>query len=49
RLRKAGIQATVFEASQRTGGRCFTLRGAFEANQRVERGAELIDSDHTEI
>lgn len=49
RLRKSGIQATVFEASQRTGGRCFTLRGAFEANQRVERGAELIDSDHTEI
>lgn len=49
RLKRAGVTATVFEASQRTGGRCFTLRGAFESDQRVERGAELIDSDHDAI
>lgn len=49
RLKQRGIRATVFEASQRTGGRCFTMRGAFDEGQRVERGAELIDSDHAEI
>lgn len=49
RLQRAGLSPTVFEAAQRTGGRCFTLRGAFEADQRVERGAELIDSDHDAI
>lgn len=49
RLKQKGIEATIYEASQRTGGRCFTLRGAFADNQRAERGAELIDSDHTAI
>src|SRR5262245_54581255 len=29
RLRQAGHRATVYEASDRVGGRCWTLRGAF--------------------
>lgn len=49
RLKQKGVEAAVFEASQRTGGRCFTLRGAFADGQRVERGAELIDNDHEAI
>jgi monoamine oxidase len=49
RLKQAGIAATVYEASARAGGRCWTLRGAFDAGQIVERGGELIDQGHTEI
>lgn len=49
RLKQAGIGATVYEANTRAGGRCWTLRGAFDAGQIVERGGELIDQGHTEI
>ena len=49
RLRQAGIAADVYEASDRIGGRCWTLRGAFADGQLVERGGELIDQGHNEI
>jgi monoamine oxidase len=49
RLRQAGIAATVYEASTRTGGRCWTRRGAFDEGQVAERGGELIDQSHTAI
>lgn len=49
RLGQRGIRATVYEASNRLGGRCWTLRGAFAEGQFVERGGELIDQGHTAI
>ncbi|MEH7303557.1 flavin monoamine oxidase family protein [Neobacillus drentensis] len=49
RLRQAGILSTIYEASERVGGRCWTRRGYFKENQMVERGGELIDTCHKEI
>jgi monoamine oxidase len=46
RLRQAGVSATVYEASSRLGGRCWTGRGAFAEGQIYEHGGELIDSGH---
>ena len=46
RLRQAGIAATVYEASSRLGGRCWTGRGLFAEGQVVEHGGELIDNGH---
>jgi len=49
RLKQAGYAAQVYEAADRVGGRCWTLRGAFDDGQIVERGGELIDQGHTAI
>lgn len=49
RLSKAGIKCKVFEASERVGGRCFSIRDYFLDNQIAEHGGELIDSSHKEI
>lgn len=49
RLQQSGITAKVYEASDRPGGRCWTLRGAFSEGQFVERGGELIDQGHTAV
>ena len=45
RLSQRGIAATVYEASTRAGGRCWSLRNRFPG-QVVERGGELIDNLH---
>ncbi|WP_426745420.1 NAD(P)/FAD-dependent oxidoreductase [Myxococcus faecalis] len=50
-LRRAGVIATVHEASERTGGRVYSMGGAFGGpvtfpGQVVERGGEFIDSGH---
>jgi monoamine oxidase len=45
RLRARGIVASVYEASDHVGGRCFSLRGFFPG-QVAERGGELIDNLH---
>jgi monoamine oxidase len=47
RLRQAGYSAAVHEASDRLGGRCWTLRGVFADGQIGEHGGELIDQGHT--
>ncbi len=44
-LGRMGIQAQVFEAAERVGGRCASLRGYFPG-QVVERGGEFINSSH---
>lgn len=49
RLRQAGVNATVYEANDRLGGRCYSRRGYFADQQIVERGGELIDTDHTAV
>ena len=49
RLKQAGIDATVYEANTRLGGRCWTRRGEFAEGQIAEHGGELIDQSHTAI
>ncbi|HEV8602584.1 MAG TPA: NAD(P)/FAD-dependent oxidoreductase [Gaiellaceae bacterium] len=49
RLKQAGYSAVIHEASDRVGGRCWTLRGAFADGQIAEHGGELIDQGHTAI
>jgi monoamine oxidase len=49
RLKQAGYTAQVYEASDRVGGRCWTIRGAFADGQIAEHGGELIDQGHTSI
>jgi monoamine oxidase len=49
RLKQAGYTATVYEAADRTGGRCWTRRDEFAEGQIAEHGGELIDQGHTEI
>jgi len=43
-----GARPTVFEASDRVGGRVWSLRNVFPG-QVAERGAELIDTTHTTL
>ena len=49
RLRQAGVAATVYEASTRLGGRCWTRRGDFAEGQIAEHGGELIDQSHKQV
>ena len=44
-LARNGIDAKVYEASGRVGGRCWSLRGFFPG-QVAERGAEFIGASH---
>ncbi len=48
-LRKAGVEITLYEGSDRLGGRCFSERKAFAEGQIAERGGEFIDAPHTAI
>ena len=48
RLKQAGVNATLYEASSRIGGRCWTNRTTF-VGQIAEHGGELIDQYHKEI
>jgi monoamine oxidase len=47
-LKKAGLSATVYEASDRLGGRCFSNTTSFPG-QVAENGGELIDTGHIEL
>jgi monoamine oxidase len=49
RLKQAGYAAELHEASTRVGGRCWTIRGAFQQGQIAEHGGELIDTGHREL
>ncbi len=49
RLKQAGFKAIIYEVTERVGGRCWTHRGEFAEGQIVERGGELIDTEHTAI
>jgi monoamine oxidase len=48
RLKQSGVNAQLYEASDRLGGRCWTRRGDFAEGQIAEHGGELIDQGHTE-
>ena len=49
RLRQAGLAAEVHEASDRVGGRCWSITDAFAEGQVAEHGGELIDQSHAAI
>ncbi len=45
-LKQAGVDATVYEAAGRVGGRMMSARGMAGDGQVFELGGELIDTDH---
>ncbi len=49
RLHQAGFASTVYEASERVGGRTRTLRGFFDNDETAEMCGEYINSDHKAI
>jgi monoamine oxidase len=49
RLQQAGLDAEVYEATGRMGGRCWTGRGDFADGQIYEHGGELIDNAHIQL
>jgi monoamine oxidase len=49
RLKKAGVDAAVFEAGTRLGGRVFTSHKTLPGNLIAEYGGEFIDSNHATI
>lgn len=48
-LKKAGYDATVFEASKRVGGRIYSSKNVIGANVVTELGGEFIDSEHKDM
>ena len=49
RLSAAGQRVTLYEASDRLGGRMFTRRDFNEDGQFCELGGELVDTNHTAL
>jgi monoamine oxidase len=49
RLKSAGYSAQIYEASDRIGGRCWSINGFFDGGQVAEHGGELIDQGHTAV
>jgi len=47
RLKQSGVDARVFEAAPRVGGRMWSKRDGFADGQLCELGGELIDTPHT--
>jgi monoamine oxidase len=48
-LSKSGINFTLFEASNRVGGRIYTVKNEFGENITTELGGEFIDSNHEDM
>ncbi len=48
-LKKAGVMATVYEASGRVGGRIHSVKNALGDGLAVDLGGELINSDHADM
>lgn len=48
-LKKAGLQATVYEASNRLGGRMQSATGAIAPGLVSELGGQLINTDHADM
>ena len=49
KLQKVGLNATIFEGSDRIGGRMFTARDLMGDGLTTELGGEFIDSTHEEM
>ncbi|MBP0016662.1 MAG: FAD-dependent oxidoreductase [Cyanobacteria bacterium SBLK] len=48
-LKKAGYRATIYEATNRTGGRMSTLKDVVGKGIWTNQGAEFINSDHEDM
>lgn len=48
-LRKHGLDATIYESSNRTGGRMFSVVGAMGEGTWTEFGGEFIDTNHRDM
>ena len=48
-LKKSGVRADVYEASNRSGGRILSARSLLAPGLVTELGGEFIDSTHTDI
>lgn len=48
-LKKNGLNATVYEASSRMGGRMFTVQEAMGKGTWTEFGGEFIDTNHADM
>ncbi len=48
-LKKRGLSSTVYEASNRIGGRMFTMKNYFGKNITTDIGGEFVDTTHTDI
>ncbi len=48
-LKKAGLDATVYEASGRTSGRMFTVQNAMGEGTWTEFGGEFVDTNHKDM
>ena len=48
-LKKAGLEAQIYEASARTGGRMFSLHDKFGQGLSTDLGGEFVDTTHEDI
>jgi len=48
-LKKRGLDATIYEASNRIGGRIFTVTGAMGSGTWTEFGGEFVDTNHADM
>ena len=48
-LKKAGLDATIYESSGRTSGRIFSVQNAMGEGTWAEFGAEFIDTNHADM
>lgn len=48
-LQKQGIKATVYEASDRIGGRMYTMHDEFGKGLTTDIGGEFVDTTHSDI
>lgn len=49
RLRARGVNARLYDAQDRLGGRCWSITNFFENGQTAEHGGQYIDSRHTQL
>lgn len=49
KLQKAGLNARIYEGSDRTGGRIFTAKDLLGTGLTTELGGEFVDSTHEEM
>ena len=48
-LKKSGVSASVYEASNRTGGRIFSKKDILAPGLYTELGGEFIDTEHSDM
>ena len=49
RLRQHGINAVLYDAQERLGGRCWSITEFFDNGQTAEHGGQYVDSRHTQL